>query len=508
VLYRLLHRSAEAIIAVSDGVADDLAAVTGIDRARITTIYNPVIDRHFHDRAGLPCSENWLQDRSCPVLVFAGRLSPQKDPQTLLQAFALLLTAMPARLLILGDGPLRASLDAEVDRLGISSSVAFAGFQANPLPWIVRASALVLTSRYEGLGNVIVEALACGTPVVSTDCPWGPAEILEDGRFGVLAAPGDPFALSSAMRLCLETAWDKARLRDRGARFSAAACADIHLAMFDVDAAKHAPVRQRRVFGLTLSNRSAADIVQTLFDTPAESVCLVVTPNLDHLRHLRSPDFAAAYASATLSCPDGWPILLYARLRGLRLKARVTGCELFHRIAAHSALAEQRLFIVTESQETADAVAGWAERRRLQSSVQVATAPAGLLDDEAAQLELTASIAAYAPRILVMTLGAPTSETFIHRHRDTLPACWALGVGQAVRVELGLAPRASAVCQRFGLEWLWRLCQEPRRLTGRYARSALWFPVAIARDLFGGTASQPSVSQLGGLTVQESNTAS
>jgi len=505
-LYRLLHRSAEAIIAVSDGVADDLAAVTGIDRTRITTIYNPVIDRHFDDRAAAVCPDGWLHDGAAPVFVFAGRLSPQKDPQTLLQAFALVLGAMPARLLILGDGPLRQELEAEAHRLNISGAGTFAGFQANPLPWIARASALVLSSRYEGFGNVIVEALACGTPVAATDCPWGPAQILEDGRFGVLAAPGDPFALSLAMRQCVQTPWNKALLRERGARFSTVACADRHLALFDKAARRRAPAKQQRILGMALSDCPAAETVRTLFEQRASSVCLVVTPNLDHLRQLRSPEFAEAYASAALRCPDGFPVLLYARLRGLRLKVRVTGCELFQRIAAQAVVARQRLFIVTESHESEEAVAAWAERRGLQGYVRSATAPAGLLDHRNAQLELIEAIAAHAPAILIMTLGAPTSEIFIHRNRGSLPPCWALCLGQAVRVELGLAVRAPALWQRLGLEWLWRLRQEPGRLAGRYAKSALWFPVAIARDLLGAADREAALPAAG--ADQDTSTAS
>ena len=160
ILYRLLHRVADGIVAVSNGVADDLSATAGIARRRITTIYNPVIGPGFQERAAPPPETRWLGDRSRPTLVFAGRLTEQKDPRTLLEAFALLLPFVPARLLILGDGPLRAELEETARELGLSGSVSFAGFQSNPLPWISQASALVLSSRYEGLGNVIVEALA------------------------------------------------------------------------------------------------------------------------------------------------------------------------------------------------------------------------------------------------------------------------------------------------------------------------------------------------------------
>ena len=229
-LYRLLGGAADGIVAVSAGVADDLARTAGIARGRVTVIHNPVISGDFMARASTAVDDPWLTADAPPVLVWVGRLVAQKDPHTLLRAFAEV--AAPARLLLLGEGELRPELERLVAELGLRGRVRFAGFQANPLPWIREAHALVLSSRYEGLGNVIVEALGCGTAVVSTDCPHGPREILEDGRHGALVPVGDAAALAAAMREALAGGRDPAALRGRAAAFTAEHAAARHLELF------------------------------------------------------------------------------------------------------------------------------------------------------------------------------------------------------------------------------------------------------------------------------------
>jgi len=231
-LYRLLSPLADGIVAVSSGVADDLAATTGIRRGRITVIPNPVIDPAFAARCAEPVSHPWLEDPSVPVFVFVGRLVAQKDPLTLLSAFALRASRGPARLLVLGDGPMRARLADLVAALGLGEQVGFLGYVANPLPYVRRAAALVLSSRHEGLGNVIVEALGCGTPVVSTDCPHGPAETLAGGRYGALVPVGDPAALATALDGDLRRRWPAELLRRRAGDYSSEAAVSAYLALF------------------------------------------------------------------------------------------------------------------------------------------------------------------------------------------------------------------------------------------------------------------------------------
>lgn len=211
---------ADGIAAVSDGVADDLAATTGLSRAAITTIYNPVVTPELPARAAAPPPHPWLADDGPPVMVGAGRLAPQKHFPLLLRAFARLREGRAARLVILGEGPERGRLEALVRELGIAADVALPGFVENPYAAFSRASLFVLSSDYEGLPGVLIQALACGCPVVSTDCPSGPAEILAGGRYGELVPVGDAAALAAAMGRALESPPAADILRRRGGEFS------------------------------------------------------------------------------------------------------------------------------------------------------------------------------------------------------------------------------------------------------------------------------------------------
>lgn len=222
------YPEADAIVAVSGGVADDLAALTGLDRGRVSVIYNAVVDAGFAARAAQPAPHPWLEDGGAPVLLAVGRLHRDKDYPTLLRSFAQLHRQRPVRLLILGEGPLRAELQALAGTLGIGAEVAMPGFCANPTAAMARAAALVLTSRAEGFGNVLAEALACGCPIVSTDCPSGPREILDGGRYGRLTPVGDAEALATALSATLDAPTDREMLRARGWQFSADRAAETY----------------------------------------------------------------------------------------------------------------------------------------------------------------------------------------------------------------------------------------------------------------------------------------
>jgi glycosyltransferase involved in cell wall biosynthesis len=227
--YRTLGFAADAIVAVSAGVAEDLVRTTGLPAAKLRVIHNPVIDDAFAARMAADAPDPWLDDPTVPVFVAVGRLVDQKDPQTLLCGFAQFRALAPGRLLLLGEGTLRGGLEALASELGIAADVRFLGFRANPLPYIRRAAALLLTSRYEGLGNVLIEALGCGTPVISTDCPYGPAEILDGGAYGSLIPVGDPAALAAEMLSDPRARWPAALLRRRAADFTLAAAAQRYL---------------------------------------------------------------------------------------------------------------------------------------------------------------------------------------------------------------------------------------------------------------------------------------
>lgn len=477
-LYRTIGRRADAIVAVSHGVADDLRQTLHVGAERIAVIYNPVLQSPVCPNSVAP-PHPWLEDAAIPCLIFAGRLVAQKDPVLLLEAFARRLRYGPARLVLLGDGDLRAALERRARELGIDRHVLFAGFVPDPLPWMMHAAAAVVTSRYEGFGNVIVEALACGTPVVATDCPHGPAEILRNGTFGRLIPVGDVAALSAAMQEDLRAAFPVENLRRRAHEFTVAACADRHEALFS----RLLSVRTHNVFNLALSGLTAAEVAHRLVNEPASNTQLVVTPNLDHLRLLRRPSFAAAYAQAKLVCADGFPIALYAWLRGAGPRWRVTGCDIFHALANDPDLRNRQVVIIVEAVLTADRLGAWISQRGFGAHWTVEVAARNMMGLHQEQQRLAKVIRQARPDILVLTLGAPVSEEFVQRYRNELPPCWAICVGQAVRVELGLVRRAPNWLRACGLEWAWRLCREPHRLAIRYVRAALYFPWAVARDI-------------------------
>ena len=200
---RAFYAPCDRVVAVSDGVADSLQNVTGLSRDRIEVIHNPVRSHapgiiSEGDRRAL---EGWLH--ADKRLIAIGSLKRQKGFDVLLHALADLRQRCDARLLVLGEGALRSELEALAHHLGVADNVWMPGFRPNPGIFLHHAHVFVLSSNWEGFGNVIVEALAAGVPVVSTDCPSGPFEILEGGRFGRLVPPSDPSALASAIEASL-----------------------------------------------------------------------------------------------------------------------------------------------------------------------------------------------------------------------------------------------------------------------------------------------------------------
>ncbi|WP_246149371.1 glycosyltransferase [Skermanella pratensis] len=230
--YRLvpyLYPRAAKIIAVSDGVADDLTRFARLNRARIDVAHNPVVTPDLLTRAAQPVNHPWFAEGEPPVILGVGRLSPQKDFATLLRAFARVRAERPARLLILGEGALRPELEKLADELGISSDVQLPGFVDNPMAFMAKASLFVLSSRFEGLPTVLIEAIACGTSTVSTDCPSGPREILEDGRLGGLVPVGDPGALALAIGQALDNPVPADLLRAKAEAYTVERAVDRYL---------------------------------------------------------------------------------------------------------------------------------------------------------------------------------------------------------------------------------------------------------------------------------------
>ena len=196
---RLFYPWADAHVAVSQGVADDLARFMKTDMKKIHTIYNPVVTEELFRRAKQRPEHPWFAPGEPPVILGVGRLAPQKDFPTLIRAFATVCRERPARLLILGEGNQRAELGSLAQSLGVADAVALPGFVDNPFAYMAHADTFVLSSKFEGLPGALIQAMACGSKVVSTDCPSGPFEILAGGRLAPLVPVGDPDALAAAM---------------------------------------------------------------------------------------------------------------------------------------------------------------------------------------------------------------------------------------------------------------------------------------------------------------------
>lgn len=198
-LVKRFYPWADYVIGNSEGVAVDLSQVTGLPRERIKILYNPVVTPEVREKARAPLNHPWFEAGQLPVVLAVGRLTKQKDFPSLIRAFAQVRQTRPARLLILGEGPDRPALETLVNQLGLGDDVAMPGFVENPYAYMSRAAVYVLCSRWEGLPTVLIEALYCGPPIIATDCPSGPREILAGGQHGLLVPVGDVTALTQAI---------------------------------------------------------------------------------------------------------------------------------------------------------------------------------------------------------------------------------------------------------------------------------------------------------------------
>lgn len=198
-LIRWSYPYADAVIAVSGGVADDLASRAGVPRQRIHVVPNPIVTAELVRQASVPLADAWFAPGNLPVVLGVGRLTTQKQFDALIRAFALARIQCEARLVILGEGEERPRLERLVRELGLEECVLLPGFVENPAAYMSRARVFVLASAWEGLPGALIQALACGTAVVATDCDSGPREVLQGGRLGRLVPVGDLPALAEAI---------------------------------------------------------------------------------------------------------------------------------------------------------------------------------------------------------------------------------------------------------------------------------------------------------------------
>ncbi len=204
-LIKMAYKKADLIICPSKGLLSDLTKFMKVEESKIQLVYNPTVTADIFEKAKQEIDHPWFKSKSCPIIVAAGRLKPQKDFKTLIHGFARVKRNFTdAKLVILGEGSQRQELENLITKLGITEDVDLIGFQENPYAFIAKADVFVLSSIYEGLPNILIEALALKTKIVATNCPSGPAEILKFGKYGSLLPTNSPFLLEAAIAEALE----------------------------------------------------------------------------------------------------------------------------------------------------------------------------------------------------------------------------------------------------------------------------------------------------------------
>jgi glycosyltransferase involved in cell wall biosynthesis len=228
-LLKKYYPRCDTIFAVSNGVARDFCTLTSISMDHLTTIYNPMTTDTIKTLAGEQVNHPWFEEGSPPVILGVGRLSIAKNFPLLIEAFGMVRSKFQCRLVILGDGKLRESIEKYADSSPYRHDIALPGHKINPFAYMSRAAVFAMSSSWEGFGNVLVEAMAVGTPVVSTDCPNGPREILADGKYGPLVPPDDAGHLAEAILGLLQNPTPRDLLIEGSGRFNARTIATRYL---------------------------------------------------------------------------------------------------------------------------------------------------------------------------------------------------------------------------------------------------------------------------------------
>lgn len=230
-LNRGIQRKSHAFVCVSKTVLKDLFGDKATPR-NVYVINNPIIPDDLGGLLQSPASHPWLNEKGFPLILSIGRLLPVKDFPTLVRAFHFISDQTTARLIVLGDGEERPKLEALVKMFDLTGRVSFCGAVDNVFPYLKRADLFVLSSKEEAFGNVLVEALASGVPVVSTAC-GGTEEILDNGLYGVLVPVQNPEVLGQAILRALASPHNKHSLHERGQSFSVKSAAKAYTALFN-----------------------------------------------------------------------------------------------------------------------------------------------------------------------------------------------------------------------------------------------------------------------------------
>jgi glycosyltransferase involved in cell wall biosynthesis len=228
-LVRRTYANADAVVANTEGVAADLPRSTRVRPESITVIHNFLDVAAIRERAREPLEHPWVAPDGPPLVLAVGKLKPQKDFPTLLRAFARVRAVRPAKLVILGEGDDRDEIERLAQELGVAVDTALPGFVSNPFAWMARAAVFAHPSVWDGFSNVLCEAVACGCPAVSTDCPGGASEILDHGAIGPLVPVGDDRAMADAILSLIDEPPDAESLSASVARFSVEAAIDRYL---------------------------------------------------------------------------------------------------------------------------------------------------------------------------------------------------------------------------------------------------------------------------------------
>jgi len=225
----------DKIIAISDGVKDDFCSLTGMPSDSVKRIYNPVVSEELIDLAVLPVEHPWFQPKEPPVILGAGRLEKAKNFPLLIDAFEIARRMVRCRLFIIGEGSEFQFLSSRIRKSAFYEDISLAGYKENPFPYMNRATVFTLSSLWEGLPTVLIEAMAMGTPVISTDCPSGPREILNGNEYGTLVPMNDAEKLSDAILEAFQYPIASATLKRRAAIFSYQASTEEYLKLFSLN---------------------------------------------------------------------------------------------------------------------------------------------------------------------------------------------------------------------------------------------------------------------------------